>query len=338
MGLKKNIKSLVQSKGSFAMNGSASAKYINVTGTDYKDDNGLSNNSTISFNGSGEMDNGMSVSTSVGLQSMTSGQYSSTALTFGMGDAGTLTFAGTGMSQLVGVASDGLGDDEAVPTAFIETWDNLTPTGGVKSNVFETNDGAGNSIMYKSPSIGGVSFSLSYATETVEVQIADGTSKGNISSEGYYVGVSPFDGLTIGYGTGENTYTDSKNPKTNGGTDSETLFATYAIGPVTIGYQTTEYDNADSSSYEAMEAEVDSFAIGFAVNDNLSISYGGSTVDFAADGSGTVASTPDQESTAIGVSYTMGSMSIKANTTSTDNMSGSNDSSTVTELALTFAF
>ena len=69
------------------------------------------------------------------------------------------------------------------------------------------------------------------------------------------------------------------------------------MGPVSVGYQVTEID-----AETATDIDTDHYGISFAINENLSISYGENTVDFEA-------STSDEESTGFSASYTAGSMS-----------------------------
>tara|TARA_B100000886_G_scaffold248919_1_gene175354 strand:+ start:362 stop:589 length:228 start_codon:yes stop_codon:yes gene_type:complete len=73
--------------------------------------------------------------------------------------------------------------------------------------------------------------------------------------------------------------------------------------------------------------------ISFAVNENLSISYGTHDVDFGA------ASKADEESSGVSASYTMGSMTVTGISNSTDSVAGtdgSNDS--YREVTIAFAF
>ena len=55
--------------------------------------------------------------------------------------------------------------------------------------------------------------------------------------------------------------------KANKDTDEETFFATYAYGPLSIGYQVAEIDNG-TKVYDT-----DIYGVSFNVNDALSVSY-----------------------------------------------------------------
>jgi hypothetical protein len=113
--------------------------------------------------------------------------------------------------------------------------------------------------------------------------------------------------------------------------------ATYAIGSVTLGYQYSE-DHTNARGAGTTYYENNAFGISFAVNDDLSLSYGEHSSE-----RGTVATAGGTELTAssIQLSYSMGGASIKFAESSVDNASytsgtaSDNDGRTV---ALTLAF
>ena len=130
------------------------------------------------------------------------------------------------------------------------------------------------------------------------------------------------DGLTVFAGTGEKG--------TLLGSDAhDTYGLTYAFGPVTVGYQ---YSQIDFDAAASADNETDSFGISFAVNDNLSISYG--EQDTEATGT-----TVDQEVKGISVGYSMGGISIKAHSNEGSNIANTaSNVSEHTEIAVSFAF
>ena len=130
------------------------------------------------------------------------------------------------------------------------------------------------------------------------------------------------DGLSLGYAAGTTEITAGTE------VDESTMYATYAVGGLTIGYQSSEYDAPTSSASD------DSTAIGisYAVNDNLSISYNEHTVDVGS-------SATDQESDGFSVSYTMGGMTLAGHSnemSSVNGVSGTDDEGY--EINLSFAF
>ena len=116
------------------------------------------------------------------------------------------------------------------------------------------------------------------------------------------------------------------------------LGATYAVGMVTVGYQ---YSMDDKNSTQATTAayENQAFGISFAINDDLTLSYG----EHSSERSVTTAATADVENTAksLQASYTMGGMSLKLAETSVDNgnyVSGTSKDLDGTTIALSLAF
>ena len=114
-----------------------------------------------------------------------------------------------------------------------------------------------------------------------------------------YTGV---DGLRLGIAMGESEATAGTE------IEEDTMFATYAMGGLTVGIQMSEFDTSAATG----DTESTGFGISYQVNDDLSVSYGSHQIE--KDGS------EDQESSAIGVSYTMGSMSMYATVNSVDNV------------------
>ena len=74
-------------------------------------------------------------------------------------------------------------------------------------------------------------------------------------------------------------------------------------------------------------------AISLAINENMSVSYGISTVDFET------ASLSDEESSGVSASYTMGGMTIAAVFNQTDSVAGSSGTDKeFKEVSVAFAF
>ena len=132
------------------------------------------------------------------------------------------------------------------------------------------------------------------------------------------------DGLTVGASMGNINPSDPNNDA-----DELTLSASYAVAGVTLGYTHTSIDQALANS-----SDIDAVHVGasFAVNDDLTISVDRSTADNAKQAI-------DEETTSYQVSYTMGSMTVKAHVTKADNVGYS---STATDenkaIAVSFSF
>ena len=282
--------------------------------------NGFSMTDAITFKGSGEMDNGWTVSVSMELdnnaQQAAGNNIDDRSVKIGMGDMGTVTFSGHGGSSAFSAV------DDVMPTAYGEAWDVLgtTTTGGV---VLET-------AVAKLGSIGGTTSDnmLSYNNSslvdgfsvTASYLPSNGTQVESIAS--FAVAYSGVEGLTVGYAVDENGLAGTS------GIDYDTMYAKYAYGPVTVGYQQSSQD-ADGVTNDD---EFTAMGVTYAVSDSLSIGYGVSEYDDDDN-------ITDEESTSINFSYTMGSMTLAGAHVTVDNQGGSSASiNDVTGYALDLSF
>jgi outer membrane protein OmpU len=269
--------------------GGASISYTSKSNVgDAATGNPWSMGDTVNFSASGEMDNGWTVTMTMGLDdsAVAAGSgFEDRAISIDMGDAGVLSFKGKDGTSVTGVM------DDKMPTAYEETWFQADAPGNGSQ--------AANMWTYSNSSIDGVVLEASLTP-------AGGGEADSSSDVGItYTGI---DGLTIGLATG----TDS------GGTvevDNSTRYITYAYDAFTFGYQSNAMDSATANADENFTA----YAVSYAVNDDLSISYGYSELDY--EGTSTLTDTT-QEASAISVSYTMGSMAIAATRADVDNQDG----------------
>ena len=189
-----------------------------VTGNSFAMDKG------IAFTGSGELDNGYSVSY---LYKMSDSSHTSSKVSIDMGDAGVFG---------VGRGNSGAGIRTVrykIPTAGEEVWDDTDTDDNGIVGTGDTN------ALYYSNSFGGVGFSGSYHKD-------DDTEKSFALT---YSGL--MDGLTLGYGNGEKGSTQ----------DQMTMFATYSMGGFTFGYQVAELDNSGATADEDATGLGVSFAV-----------------------------------------------------------------------------
>ena len=286
--------------GELGVNGTAKASYnsgdtISVTGNPY------SMSTAITFSGSGELDNGMNVAVTM-VTDTGSATFSSSSLVLDMGDAGSVALL-NGMNGGYGAAAY----KDKMPSAGEEVYDDMSG----EANGILSMDNA-NTIAYKN-SVSGVNFSVDFN--------ADNGSDGSSKSIG--LDYSPMDGMMVFVG-------QSDIAAGTNDTDTHTTFGgTYTTMGATVGIQMTSIDDATAAS----DIDRTHVAASFAVNENLSVSYGISTVSFEA------ASKTDQEDSGIGASYTMGSMSFGASLLASDNVGGtSGTDDTHKELSVAFAF
>ena len=306
-----NLKKLgLTALGTALVSSSAFAGALDVTGTagityvgNSTQDNGdskLAQKTTISFTGSADLDNGFTVSyyNNVSGEAMTA---ANSHFDVDMGDMGKLRFAGTGAS---GNGAVGQWDDK-MPAANEESWHQGTD--GIDQQVRD------DSFIYTNSMIDGVTVILNYKPgETTH----DSTVGGGIQ----FTGV---EGLEVGIASEDNNTTDGAV------VENTVAYITYAMDAFTVGFQANETDSQTASA----DTEFEAWGVSYAVSEDISISYGSSTVEFEDT------SLSDQEADAIGVSWTNGSMSVTASRHDIANVAGtSTDDRDVTEVNLTFAF
>ena len=294
--------------------GSASMTYVTkggTTGDTTVTGNPFGMNRDITVAGSGELDNGWVVSAS---HALTNGTGSNSSLSVNFGAAGTLKY-----NQVDGAL--GIGKiDNVMPTAYEEASD-----GATTSALSQVSNGA-TGFDY-TISIEGVEIGVGYAPRggvgsTTEGGGYSGVS-GGAAEKSIYVQGSPMEGLTVGAGFGE-----GKNSTTITQTDDEqTMFVTYAYGPVTVGYQQSEIDIYSSTN----DIDVTYYGIAYAVNDDLSVSYNKIIEDTAGQAY-------DTEYSGISVGYSMGGMAIKAYMNEESGHGSATQEVETTEISLSFAF
>ena len=308
---------------------------------------GIGSNTNLTFSGSGDLDNGWSVSTFIATNDAQAA-LSSTAATMTMGDMGTI-----GVSKGGGFNVNGA-YDETYPRAYEENSD----AGGQSSLNSVGNWADDNAIIYKAPAIDlmgatiniGVEHSLQAGTGTS----ADGVAPARSSTYGSGTGVgvtAAYGGLTLGaYGAERENKnaaaTDDVGDEFNG-----SWFVNYSFGPVSVGYQETYFDaGVTATTHSTTTVKTvgtdgglftgEAMSIAFNVNDNLSISYSEveDTYD-SQDGNNTVED-QTQKTESLQIAYTMGSMSIKAYNTEISNPDYDTDADkrNVNEIALGLAF
>jgi outer membrane protein OmpU len=268
--------------------------------------NGWSMTDQVTFSASGEMDNGFTISTSLQLDSTgqagNAAPYDDRSLTIDTGDMGVLVFSGHGTSGPVGAW------DDLVPTANEESWG--TSIGG-------TVDGPTNAA------IGNNSFIYDYSVnDSIALKAAYKPAKGTPLESSTEIGIAytGIEGLTVKAAMGENNDAADK-------LDLNVFSAVYASGPISVGIQSNESDAGTGT-----DEDFSAYGISYAVSDDLSISYGASTLDYSS-------TLEDQESSAVSVSFTMGGVAISASHQSTDNVAGSSTTdNTSYEVNFSFAF
>ena len=296
--------------GTFAVTGGAELSYTGMETNQTGASSQLNNNGNrfgierfISLNGSGELDNGHSVSIYHGGPF---GAFSSSALTYDMGDMGSLTYKNSTQDLGIGLI------DDLMPSAYEEPTDGIDFTSGTSgSGVSGKVDGGQTGFNY-SNNFGMASVDIGYSPKTTNdfrgddgqfsgIAGSEASASANPSSTSIAIKADVADGLMVFGGIGRKGR-DSATEEFED--DHSTVGLKYTMGGITAGYQHSEIDDGAAGS-TARDTEADLFGIAFAINENLTVSYGYQETEV---GTGNT----DQELEGIAVGYSMGGMSIKA--------------------------
>jgi len=241
--------------------------------------NPMSMTNDILFSGSGETDQGWTATVALELDG---GNFDDQSLTLDFGDGGVLQYGGASKGgRGIGMISN------LVPHADTAVY---SATGDTKD--YGVADGAsGNN-------------NVSHQITVGDIKVGAEIHKGAGTSTSWGIQYTGLDNLTIGFGQ-----SDIDPGLQDGGTDSDTIGVKYAIGGATLGYQFTEVDTAGA------DEEGKFYGASFAVNDDLTISYGRQTVNIQG-------TADDEINSGFSVSYTMGSTSIGAYVAKTENEGG----------------
>jgi outer membrane protein OmpU len=260
--------------------------------------NGFSSGDSLNFTGGGELDNGLTVTMN---QEIDGGVMDDRSVVLSMDGMGTLTINNHGGSSAMSAV------DDVMPTAYGESWDVIGRT--AKSSTLTDGQAAkegaiggyatNNSFFYDVPEmVDGLDINVSYSPSN------SARPDGSISWALAYTGI---DGLTVGYGKDDNGLSGTDSIET------ETMYAKYAYGSFTIGFQESEAENDGATT---SDDEFSAMGITYQVSDDLTIGYHASERQFGDK-------TGDQESANLSAAYTSGGMTISAAMVSMDNVGGS---------------
>ncbi len=274
-------------------------------------------NKSLSFSGSGELDNGWTVSVS---QTLKDGSSTGLGMTIDMGDMGSLNYEADTGARGVGKIKD------MMPTADEDVGNGIDVDGtGTSGGLSGTVSGGTQGFHYSKVVSDMIEVGVGYAPKSQA-----GGANGGVSGAGAgesnvsgFVKLDPMDGLEVGFGVSEaNSATAAKTD------DHTTVYATYVYGNLTAGYQYSEIETAGTTA----DDEQTRWGLLYAVNDEMSISYQNHNNE---DSSTAV----DEDATGWSVSYTSGGITLKAHRNQADDVSNAaNNESEHTEVGVTFAF
>ncbi len=302
--------------GEMSVAGSASMNVEGYSGEDMNAGSGFSMGNQLTFSGSGELDNGMTVSLSFVLDqgddetdvSGATAPFDSHSVKVSSDTLGTLTLAGEGGSSAAS-SIDG--------SAAGDIWDTFDGARGAVTAVAVSDSGPGdNSLFYTLPSMmDGLDINLSYQPQ----------GSNRESGTGWGVTYTGIDGLTAKYAT-----TDEVGTTTALSGDQTVYNVSYAIGPVTATVSNSDFDVTTVAS----DQETSSYAISYTISDELSVTYGVEDIEKGG-------STTDAEYSVVSASYTSGGMTLSAAMKDAENVAhgtASNQDFEYWTLGASFAF
>ena len=246
--------------------------------------NPMSMTNDLLFTGSGETDQGWTATVALELDN---GVAVDESISIDFGDGGVFQYGGS--------SKGGRG---------IGLVDNLVPH--ADTPVFSATDASGTEYGVARGASG--TNNISHQITVGDVKIGAEVQKGAGTSTSWGLQYSGIDNLTIGFGS-----SDISPGAKDGGTDSNTIGVKYAIGGITLGYQITEVDKASNDEDAVM------YGASFAVNDDLTVSFGRQTVEIQGKAN-------DEVNSGFSASYTMGSMSFVGYVNKTENIAGASTS------------
>ena len=302
--------------GSLAAVSSANAGELSVTGgvdmtwismNDAQTGNPIGIGSDMTFAGSGELDNGWGVALSIAAKNRLA--YSTTNVTVTVPGLGDLRVgqggSGTGIDRM----------DDVTPNVWEEAY-----ATGLTNGIQTVNGASGGTGIEWTPDMlpDGVTARVFYTPEVAGSANNDKAGSGaGGSGSGYDAtlvlgdGVTGLSGFTIGGG-----FASINNTATSGEGDIEdvTIYATYAVGGLTLGYQWSEADLGTTTG--AQQYDNDGYGITFAINDDLSIGYN----HYESEQDNGSSANVTNEATSLQIAYSMGGASIRLAQGKGDNM------------------
>ena len=318
--------------GELSVSGSAKATYLVSNGV--QADNGIGITNELNFTASGEMDNGYTWSYSMELDPDTtdgSALNDDSQIAIGMGDLGTVK---------VCVSECGNGKKYAFAQ---DAYTQMTDTGLSPGANYPIDAGSYASLQYHTPSLPlSTTITAAYGQQKNDGQSGNTQGGGSGDSfEGYSLTSAPIEGLTLTAAYYDiNDYDDgdaTEDQLQEGGSYN----AEYAIGNITVGYGKA-FLAPEASAITAGGTTVEyyentGYSVGYAVNDELSVSYSRETNERNMQTSTTT--TYDIETDSIQVAYSLGGATLSVARADYENVSyAQNNDATDTIIALNFAF
>jgi len=312
-----SLVSVSANAGSMSVNGNASMNASGVSGQGQNGGSGFSMGNQMTFTGSGELDNGLTVSLSF-IQDEGTATFDNHNVSISSDSLGTLKLVGQGGSTA---------SNQVDATAAGDLWDKFDGLSAIKvgteentvnfqTDLAQTASAGTNAFLYTSPELmDGLTVVASYQPQAANKE----------SGTGYGINYTGVEGLTVNYAT---TDVVGTNDDTSG--DNTVMKVSYAYGPVTLKWSNLDHDEGAVAN----DMESSAWGVSYTITDDLSVSYGTETHD---KGDNTV----DSEIDGISFAYTTGGMTISGSMTDGKNLDNTNSAGADVEkwtLGASFAF
>ena len=322
--------------GELTVNGTAKATFNSTSGN--LSDQGLGVTNELNFTASGEMDNGYTWSYSMELDPSTTGSGQAnnddSQLSLTMNDFGTIK-----------VCVSECGNNKKYK--FDQSaYTNMSDTGTSYGIVYPGASGDANlaTIQYHTPELPfATKAAIAFSTNSADGSSgnATGGTSGDSKNE-YSLESSPVDGLTLHAQYYDFNNYDDGLTITDQEEEGGSYAATYAIGNATIGYGKGYKAPSDTSTARVGTTTVEYYenvgmSIGYAVNDDLSVSYTSETSE--ANYQTSTTTSYDVEMDSIQIAYSLGGATLSIARADVENVGYvENTDLTETIIAMSFAF
>jgi outer membrane protein OmpU len=291
---------------------------------------GLGVATDLSFNASGELDNGYTVSYFMGVDTDGALSNTSSQMTVGMGSLGSFHINNKAGSKANAI-------DDVMPTAYNETWDGLTV--GTNPSFFGSATASG-SVDYRIPAQEWEGMTVNAAITYDPNNGVGPATKGGIdttadSGQALVIEVASDTGISVGAGIeilGNTTGSVSEDG------ENVTGYVKYAIEGLTVAYQeayaNTKHSNTTTD--EGADKSATFMGVAYTMGD-LTVSYG--EADYTVEAVSDTAALITEEYQSIQAAYVMGAMTVLVAMSETSNVAGiSANNYNENTLAVSFAF
>ena len=329
--------------GELTVTGTAKATY-NATSGQQKD-NGIGITNELKFTASGEMDNGYSWSYMMALDPTTTGDTATspsntqpgaalnddTSITLGLNDMGTVK---------VCVSTCGNNKKYAFDAS---AYTSASDTGLSEGIVYPADEGSYATLQYHTPELPfGTTASIAHGNQKVDGQSGNAQASSGDSATFYSLVTKPIDGLTLSASYyDKNNYGNGADEAGDQNEEGGAYGAKFAYGNLTLGYGKS-FKAPEATAITAGGTKVEYYentgmSLGYAVNDELSVSYTTETGERNFQTSSTT--TYDIEMDSIQIAYNLGGATLSVARTDYENIGYANGvDATDTIIAMTFAF